>query len=104
VTYLPAGVLDGNPSTAWRCNDDGVGHTITVELGSDVTVAELGLINGYAKIDPKSSAHRYGNTAGSLPSPGLPDGTGFPQTLSDNTEAVQSSGSGADRERLTLTS
>jgi hypothetical protein len=90
VTYLPASLLDGNPSTAWRCNDDGVGHTITVELGGQVTVAEVGLINGYAKIDPKSGAHRYGEYRRiAAVTWSFPDGTSFQQTLSDNTEVVQ---------------
>jgi hypothetical protein len=90
VTYLPAGMLDGDPSTAWRCNDDGVGHTITVELGGEVTVAEVGLINGYAKIDPKSGAHRYGEYRRiAAVTWSFPSGTSFQQTLRDNTEVVQ---------------
>jgi hypothetical protein len=90
VTYLPASMLDGDPSTAWRCNDDGVGHTITVDLGSEVTVAEVGLINGYAKIDPKSGAHRYGEYRRiAAVTWTFPDGTSFQQALSANTEAAQ---------------
>jgi hypothetical protein len=90
VTYLPASLLDGNPSTAWRCNDDGVGHTITVELGGQAAVAEVGLINGYAKIDPKSGAHRYGEYRRiAAVTWSFLDGTSFQQTLSDNTEVVQ---------------
>ena len=90
VTYLPAGLLDGSPSTAWRCNDDGVGHAITVELGADVAIAEVGLINGYAKIDPTSGAHRYGEYRRiAAVTWSFPDGTSFQQTLSDNTEVVQ---------------
>jgi hypothetical protein len=90
VTYLPASMLDGNPSTAWRCNDDGVGHAITIQLGGEVTVAEVGLINGYAKIDPKSGAHRYGEYRRiATVTWTFPDGTSFQQTLSDGTEAVQ---------------
>jgi hypothetical protein len=90
VTYLPGSVLDGNPSTAWRCNDDGVGQTITVEFGGAVTIAEVGLINGYAKIDPKSGAHRYGEYRRiAAVTWSFPDGTSVQQALSDNTEVVQ---------------
>ena len=90
VTYLPPNMVDGNPNTAWRCDGDGLGHTITISLGADVSIAELGLINGYAKLDPKSSAHRYPEyrriTAVTW---GFADGTTVQQTFVDGAETPQ---------------
>ena len=90
VEYLPANMVDNNPNTAWRCDGDGLGHTITISFGADVPIAELGLINGYAKLDPKSNAHRYPEyrriTAVTW---GFPDGTTVQQTFVDNAETPQ---------------
>jgi hypothetical protein len=90
VTYLPPNMVDGNPSTAWRCDGDGIGHTITINLGVETPIAELGLINGYAKLDPKSNAHRYPEyrriTAVTW---SFPDGTTVQQTFADNAETSQ---------------
>jgi hypothetical protein len=90
VTYLPPNMVDGNPNTAWRCDGDGIGHTITINLGAETPIAELGLINGYAKLDPKSNAHRYPEyrriTAVTW---SFPDGTTVQQTFADNAETSQ---------------
>ncbi|HET7389148.1 MAG TPA: hypothetical protein VFJ19_21070 [Nocardioidaceae bacterium] len=59
VVYDPTAVYDGNLSTAWRCNGDGVGQTLTLELPRTTTLGEVGLIPGYAKTDPRSGADRY---------------------------------------------
>ncbi|MGH3445941.1 MAG: NADase-type glycan-binding domain-containing protein, partial [Nocardioidaceae bacterium] len=59
VVYSPGAVYDGNMSTAWRCNGDGVGQTLTLALPSTTTLGEVGLIPGYAKTDPRNGADRY---------------------------------------------
>jgi hypothetical protein len=59
VSYQPDHVFDGDFSTAWRCNSDGVGERLTLELPPGTRVAELGLVPGYAKTDPRSGADRY---------------------------------------------
>jgi hypothetical protein len=90
VTYLPPNMVDGNPNTAWRCDGDGIAHTITINLGAETPIAELGLINGYAKLDPKSNVHRYPEyrriTAVTW---SFPDGTTVQQTFADNAETPQ---------------
>ncbi|QIX26330.1 zinc ribbon domain-containing protein [Nocardioides sp. JQ2195] len=51
VTYPPANMLDGSPSTAYRLPGDASGRTITLELPDEATIHEVGLVNGYAKTD-----------------------------------------------------
>ncbi len=59
VTYEPGLAHDGDLTTAWRCPGDGVGETLTLQLPQELQVAELGLVPGYAKTDPRSGADRY---------------------------------------------
>lgn len=59
VTYEPALSHDGDLTTAWRCPGAGGGETITFQLSRELQVAELGLVPGYAKTDPRSGADRY---------------------------------------------
>ena len=60
VSYAAANVLDGKSSTAWRCNGSGIGHTLTFTFPAGTSIDSVGLINGYAKTDPKSGVKRYG--------------------------------------------
>lgn len=60
VTYAPEQMYDGRANTAWRCNGDGVGQLVTFELPARATIVEVGLVNGYAKVDPVTGAKRYG--------------------------------------------
>lgn len=60
VTYVPDHMSDGRMNTAWRCNGDGVGQVVTFEFPAGATIVEVGLVNGYAKVDPASGAKRYG--------------------------------------------
>ena len=59
VTYNPGEVLDGRTDTAWRCDGDGVGQQLRVDLGRRVTVTGIGIVPGYAKTDPADGADRY---------------------------------------------
>lgn len=59
VTYEPALSHDGDLTTAWRCPGSGTGETITFQLSRELQVAELGLVPGYAKTDPRNGADRY---------------------------------------------
>jgi hypothetical protein len=56
VTYEPQKAVDGDPSTAWRCPGAG-GHTI--ELHGTGLASDLGLIPGYAKVDPATGVNRF---------------------------------------------
>jgi hypothetical protein len=59
VTYSPSNLYDGDMSTAWRCDGDGVGQRVTIELAQTTKIGEVGLVPGYAKTDPRSGVDRY---------------------------------------------
>ncbi|HEV8563627.1 MAG TPA: protein kinase [Actinomycetota bacterium] len=59
VTYLPRNVIDGDVDTAWRTHGNGHGETLTLLFSGPVDVVQVGMIPGYAKIDPASSANRF---------------------------------------------
>jgi hypothetical protein len=59
VRYDAGNAVDGDPTTAWRCDGTAVGTVLTLTLPAGTDVGEVGLIPGYAKTDPKSGADRY---------------------------------------------
>ncbi|HET6165355.1 MAG TPA: hypothetical protein VFE07_00880, partial [Marmoricola sp.] len=59
VTYVPENAIDGKAQTAWRCSGSAVGEKLTIRLGGDTNIAEVGLVPGYAKTDPESGVDRY---------------------------------------------
>jgi len=59
VSYSVANVLDGDPTTAWRVAGDGVGMEIVLNLGDVFHVTSVGLIPGYAKVDPSTDIDRF---------------------------------------------
>ena len=60
-------MYDDNLSTAWRCDGSAVGQTITFALPPNTRIAEVGLVNGYAKVDPDQ--RRSSGTASTAGSP-----------------------------------
>ncbi len=85
VTYEPAKVHDADLSTAWRCDGDGAGQALTVDLAEETEVAELGLVPGYAKTDPASGVDRYAeNNRITRVRWRFDDGTTFVQRMSAN--------------------
>jgi hypothetical protein len=59
VSYAANNMLDSAASTAWRCNGEGRGVTLTFSLRHPRRIAQVGLVPGYAKTDPYSGADRY---------------------------------------------
>lgn len=59
VEYRPEFVFDEDTQTAWRCDGDGAGETLTIDLGEPVAIGELGIIPGYAKVDPHEGTEWY---------------------------------------------
>jgi hypothetical protein len=59
TTYDAANVLDDDPSTAWRVEGNGRGVTLTLTLPGRAHLTEVGLIPGYAKVDPVSGDDRF---------------------------------------------
>lgn len=59
VTYEPERAIDGLPDTAWRCDGDGVGQRLEISFSGTVTLTSIGIVPGYAKIDPYDGTDRY---------------------------------------------
>lgn len=61
VHYDPANVADDDPETAWRMpfNEWQWNDYILITFDRPVTITELGLIPGYAKVDSASGADRF---------------------------------------------
>lgn len=59
VHYRASNTLDGDATTAWRCDGSAIGERLTFELPEGTELGEVGLIPGYAKTDPKNGADRY---------------------------------------------
>lgn len=90
VSYGPELLVDRDPATAWRCNGSGVGQTVVLSFAKGSRIAEVAMVNGYAKVDPKSGAKRYGeyrriqNVTWTFP-----NGATFTQTLHDKVPDAQ---------------
>lgn len=59
VSYEPWLTADGRAETAWRCDGDASGESILFDFGRDMRVAEVGLLPGYAKVDPFNGINRF---------------------------------------------
>jgi hypothetical protein len=59
VEYDAGNLTDGVADTTWRCDGSAVGKKITLRLGKDVPIGQVGLIPGYAKTDEKSNDDRF---------------------------------------------
>jgi hypothetical protein len=90
VSYAPQNLFDRDTGSAWRCDGAATARTLTFRFSPGTVLRQVGLINGYAKVDPASRTRRYGEyrrvTAVSWT---FPDGTVVRQQLSDSNEGVQ---------------
>ena len=59
VTYKANLTLDGVAATAWRCPGSAVGQRLVFDFGRTVTLTSVGLIPGYAKVDPVDGTNRF---------------------------------------------
>ena len=90
VVYVPEQMLDGTVNTAWRCNGNGVGQVVTFGFPAGTTIAQIGLVNGYAKVDPASGMQRYSEYRRiTQVTWTFANGTSFQQSLNDGVETVQ---------------
>ena len=90
VDYAPEQMSDGQMDTAWRCNGDGVGQVLTFSFPAGTTIAEVGLVNGYAKVDPATGVKRYGEYRRiTKVTWTFADGTSVEQSLKDGVKTVQ---------------
>ena len=90
VNYMPEQMFDGKMSTAWRCNGNGIGQVVTFEFPAGTSIVEVGLVNGYAKVDPAIGAQRYGEYRRITKATWtFANGTSFQQSLEDQVKSVQ---------------
>lgn len=59
ISFRPENTADGDPSTAWRCDGDAAGQTITYAFGQPANVVQVAMIPGYAKIDEFNGDDRF---------------------------------------------
>ncbi len=92
VTFDAENMLDGDPATCWRIAGNASGSVLTFSYPEEVTVARVGLINGYAKVSVDGSGRSFDWYAGNrriLQVEWIIGGQVFPQTLTETTD-VQS--------------
>lgn len=90
VAYTPEQMFDGDLATAWRCDGRGTGQQIRFDFSGSTRITSLGLVNGYAKVDPASGARRYPEYRRiTRVTWTFADGTAIQQRLSGNSEALQ---------------
>lgn len=59
TSYLPDNLMDGDPTTAWRIPGDGIGQVLELRWHRTVHIRRVGLIPGYAKVDPSDDIDRF---------------------------------------------
>ncbi|HEX5993684.1 MAG TPA: hypothetical protein VFY84_00945 [Jiangellales bacterium] len=59
VDYRPEYAVDDDTQTGWQCQGDGAGETLDLDLGGTARVTQVGLIPGYAKVDPHDRRDWY---------------------------------------------
>ncbi|AHY45705.1 protein of unknown function (DUF4352) [Rubrobacter radiotolerans] len=59
VTYEPQKVADGLSDTAWNVDGNGIGQSVTLRYDAPVRVNRVGMIPGYAKVDPADGLDRF---------------------------------------------
>lgn len=87
TTYVGANLLDGVPETCWRMAGDGTSEEIVVTLPQESHLTEVGMVNGYAKVDDDAGVDWYhGNRRVLVAEWEFDDGTTLTQELGDTTE------------------
>ena len=82
VRYEAFNMLDGQPDTAWRIAGDASGQEVVFRLDGPTRITEVGLINGYAKVEPGYDGYSANRRIASVEWM-FADGTVVPQTLVD---------------------
>lgn len=59
VEYKPEFAVNGDLDSAWQCRGDGAGERLELDLGALVGVVSVGIIPGYAKVDPHDGTEWY---------------------------------------------
>ncbi|MGA8846089.1 MAG: hypothetical protein WB471_05695 [Nocardioides sp.] len=80
VRYEAFNMLDGQRDTAWRMPGDGSGQEVVFRLDEPARITKVGLINGYAKVEPGYDGYAANRRIISVEWV-FADGTAVPQTL-----------------------
>jgi hypothetical protein len=83
VRYEAFNMLDGQADTAWRMPGDASGREIVFRLDSPTTLVGVGLINGYAKVEPGYDGYAANRRIKAVEWV-FADGTVVPQKLGDD--------------------
>ncbi len=83
VRYEAFNMLDGQPDTAWRTVGDASGQEVVFGLDGPTRITQVGLLNGYAKVEPGYDGYAANRRITSVEWV-FADGTVVPQTLGDN--------------------
>jgi hypothetical protein len=59
VRYDAENTTDGDLTTAWRAPGDGTGLSLSYSFPRSVRLRQVGLVPGYAKVDPKDGTDRF---------------------------------------------
>lgn len=59
VTFAATNVVDGDPTTAWRVEGNGIGDYLVLTFDRPVHVASITVVTGYAKVDPTDGSDRF---------------------------------------------
>ena len=59
ISFGPENLVDGNPATAWRLPGGGVGETVVVRFDGSFPISEVGLVPGWAQIEPCDGTSRF---------------------------------------------
>ena len=59
TTYDAAYTFDGDTATGWRVKGDGAGASLTYTFAGPTRLGQVGLLPGYAKVDPCSQTDRF---------------------------------------------
>jgi hypothetical protein len=59
TSYGAGNLTDGNAQTAWRVDGDASGEWLTIALDGPHRIRSVGLVPGYAKVDPCDGTNRF---------------------------------------------
>ena len=59
VQYFGEQTIDNRLDTAWRCPGSAVGEELVFDFGHPVTIRDVGLVPGYAKVDEFDGTNRF---------------------------------------------
>jgi len=103
VSFSPANLFDRDTGTAWRCAP-AAELQLTLRFDAPTHLTSVGLINGYAKVDPETEIDRYiQNHRVRTATWTFADGSSVTQEFEDNNRSMQSMPVDVTTDAVTLT-